>query len=58
MVPQIEPLFKSVEIQCQKWVSVPYLRRLTQGLLRVAQGYILPPLRGSEVAKCVALCGW
>jgi len=33
-------------------------RRLTQGLLRVALGYILPPLRGSQLPKCVALCGW
>jgi len=32
--------------------------RLTQGLLRVALGYILPPLRGSQLPKCVALCGW
>jgi len=28
---------------------------MTQGLLRVALGYILPPLRGSQVPKCIAL---
>jgi len=55
--------FDVVALPCQgTFLSPPFggswcATRVTQGLLRVALGYILPLLRGSQLPKCVALCG-